>query len=415
MRWPIWIESRSVARPAASGQRPAQIGRVPALAVHAQRRMRVLGHRLDGDAAHLVERLAAQHRTRAAEEGRVPEVVAGLDQAVEELAFVGHPAEGAEIALERIRRIEVMRRLQHAELAVAQEPADGHLQERARRDVVAVEDGDQLALGDRQRVIDVAGLGVLVGRPDQVAATRLLGEALELRPTSVVEDVDLELVGGVIHDHRRQHGRLHDVEAFVVGRDIDVDRRPLLDVGGQRRRLAVERPQDLEVADHQHDPGIDLGGVEAVAEHHVERVDEAQRLGRSPPQVPGRHESRQHDDDQGRHAALEAVHEYEDEGREDREDGLRLQIERRDDDEGRRPEGNERDEQVEKPRGDRDSPVRGWLDSAGRGHLCSGSMPSRSSPCTDAARPRTSAAALLVGARSITSCWWATASPKLSS
>ena len=75
----------------------------------------------------------------------------------------------------------------------------------------------------------------------------------------------------------------------------------------------------------------------------------------------------------------------------------------------------DRDEQVEKPRGDRDSPVRGWLDGAERGHLCSGSMPSRSSPCTEAARPRTSAAALLVGARSITSCWCATASPKLSS
>ena len=250
----------------------------------------------------------------------------------------------------------MVRRLQHAELAVAQEPADGHLQEGPRRDVVAVEDGDQLALGDRQRVVDVAGLGVLVARPDQVAAACRLGEALEFRPAAVVQDVDLELVGRVIHRHRRQHGRLHHVEAFVVGRDVDVDRGPFLDVGRQRRGLPLERPEHLEIADHQHDPGIDLGGIEAVAEHHVERIDEAQRLGRPPPEVTGRHDGRQRDDDQGRGAILEAVDQQEDGGREDGEDGLRLQVERRDDDEGGGHQGHDRNQQIEEPRGQGDRP-----------------------------------------------------------
>ena len=104
--------------------------------------MGVFGDGLDRDAADLVERCAAKNGAGAAEEGRVPEVVAVLDDAVEELALVGDRAELVEIALEWIGRVEVMRRLQHGQLAVAQEPAQCHLKEAARRDVIAVEDGD---------------------------------------------------------------------------------------------------------------------------------------------------------------------------------------------------------------------------------------------------------------------------------
>ena len=129
-----------MARPAACGN--VDVGGVPAVHLHAQRGVGVFGYGFDGDAADLVERGAPEHSAGAAEEGRVPEVVAILHDAVEELAFVGDRAELVEIALEGIGRVEVMRRLQHAQLAVAQEPAHRDLQEAAGGDVVAVEDGD---------------------------------------------------------------------------------------------------------------------------------------------------------------------------------------------------------------------------------------------------------------------------------
>ena len=62
----------------------------------------VLGDGLDGDAADLIERGAAKDGAGAAEERRIPEVVAVLDDTVEELAFVGDEAELFQVALEGV-------------------------------------------------------------------------------------------------------------------------------------------------------------------------------------------------------------------------------------------------------------------------------------------------------------------------
>jgi hypothetical protein len=71
----------------------------------------------------------------------------------------------AEISLERIGRIEVVRCLQHGQIAVAQKPADGHLQKAARGYMVAIEDGDVRRVQRLECSVDVAGLGVeVVGR-----------------------------------------------------------------------------------------------------------------------------------------------------------------------------------------------------------------------------------------------------------
>ena len=80
-----------------------------------KRGVRVLGHGLDGDAADFVKRLAPQHRARAAEEGRIPEIVAVLHNAVKQLALVGNDPELPQVPLEGIGRIEVVRRLQHGQ------------------------------------------------------------------------------------------------------------------------------------------------------------------------------------------------------------------------------------------------------------------------------------------------------------
>ena len=66
----------------------------------------------------VVERLAAQHRGRAAEEGGVPLVEAALDDAVEHLVLGRHDAEGAQVSLERIGIDEEVRRLHQEEARI---------------------------------------------------------------------------------------------------------------------------------------------------------------------------------------------------------------------------------------------------------------------------------------------------------
>ena len=127
----------------AGGLGNVDVGRVPSVHLHAQSGVRVFGDGLDGDAADLVERFAAQDGAGAAEEGGVPEVVAVLHDSVEKLALVGNDAELLEIALEGIGRIKVVRGLQHGQPRVAQKPAHRHLQKAARGHVIGVEDRDQ--------------------------------------------------------------------------------------------------------------------------------------------------------------------------------------------------------------------------------------------------------------------------------
>ena len=127
----------------ASGLRDVDVGGVPSSHLHAQRCVRVFGDGLFGNAADLVERRTAQDRAGAAKERCVPEVVAVLNYAVEELTFVGDDVELAEIALERVGRVKVMRRLHHGQLGVAHEPADGHLEEAARGHVVGIKDSHE--------------------------------------------------------------------------------------------------------------------------------------------------------------------------------------------------------------------------------------------------------------------------------
>jgi hypothetical protein len=82
--------------------RNIDVRRIPAVHLHPQRRMRVLGHGLGRDPTHLVQRRSPEHRAGAAEKRRIPEVVAILHHAVEQLAFVRNHAELVQIPLKRI-------------------------------------------------------------------------------------------------------------------------------------------------------------------------------------------------------------------------------------------------------------------------------------------------------------------------
>src|SRR5579859_7630025 len=100
---------------------------VPAIPLDAQCSMRILGDRLYGDAANLVEGAAPQHRARTAKKACVPQVVPILHKTVEEFAFVGNSSELSEVSLKRIRGIEMMRGLQQSQVAVPKKPSQRDL------------------------------------------------------------------------------------------------------------------------------------------------------------------------------------------------------------------------------------------------------------------------------------------------
>jgi hypothetical protein len=253
------------------GLRNIDIGRVPAQLLHAQGGMRVFGDGLGGDAAGFVERRAADDRAGAAEEGGVPEVVAVLDDAVEQLALVGDGLVERQIALEGVGRIEVVRGLQHGQPLLGEEPAQRELQEAARGNVVAVEDGDERGAHLRQRVVDVAGLSVKIVLARDVADPGLLGEEAEVLAAAVVKDVDVELFGRVVDVDGGQGGVADQRERLVVGGDKDVDVGPVGFAVGQRHGSAPQRKAGLQVAEHHDERGVDLGGEQDQHEQGIER------------------------------------------------------------------------------------------------------------------------------------------------
>ena len=98
---PCRVPIERVGRCAPRGSRspgPAASGMFTNAVFHAARwsaqgGMRVFGHRLDRDAADLLERLAPQDRARTAKKAGIPEIVAVLHQSMEQLPLVGNLAE----------------------------------------------------------------------------------------------------------------------------------------------------------------------------------------------------------------------------------------------------------------------------------------------------------------------------------
>ena len=96
-----------------------------------------------------------------------------------------------------------------------------------------------------QRAVDVAGLGVLVVVARHVADAGLFGERAELLALAIIQDVDVQLVRRPVDIHRRQRRVTHHAQRLVVGRDQQVDLRPLVRIFRQRHRRAAQRPQRL--------------------------------------------------------------------------------------------------------------------------------------------------------------------------
>ena len=92
--------------------------------------------------------------------------------------------------------------------------------------MVAVENRHELAGGLLQRIVDVAGLGVFVGRPGDVFHSHFVSERPEFGAVAVIEDIDVHLFFRPVDAQRRVDGGLHHPEIFVVSRHHQIDGRP---------------------------------------------------------------------------------------------------------------------------------------------------------------------------------------------
>jgi hypothetical protein len=77
--------------------RDVDVSGVPLPRLHAQSGVAILGNRLYGDTTDFQQRRAAEHGAGTTEECRIPEVIAILNNAVEQLPFVWHLAKLAEV------------------------------------------------------------------------------------------------------------------------------------------------------------------------------------------------------------------------------------------------------------------------------------------------------------------------------
>ena len=196
------------------------------------------------------ERSASRRNTAPLPTKNAPpqRVAAALDCVVEEVGLVRHRLAPAEGALEDVGVVEVVRRLDDAHPRVA-EVRHGPLEEARLRDVVGVEDHDELAGRDLERRVEVARLGV-APRAGQVARAVLGGEPRDLLAVRVVAHVDC-----LARPPERGAGGERPVEEFErlgVDSDEDVHRRGGL-VGPERLRRGAAPPRDPDLHGEQRD------------------------------------------------------------------------------------------------------------------------------------------------------------------
>lgn len=304
-------------------------------------------------ALRFVERLAPKHRSRAAEEGRVPLVEAALDDAVEHLVFGRHLLERPEIALERVRVEEEVRCLDEEQTLVLAKIADRLAQERPGGRVVGVEDGNQLARRMFEPVVEIARLGVLVARPRQVARAQFLAKLLQLDVATlghlrvddavgialllraaIIQQPDGETVGGIVHRLGRRDRVGEQDRVLVVGGDEDIDGRQdlLFDARGRSR---AERPGDDEQAEKQHEHAVHLGKVEQQAGNEVLELGDRRKGARRAPVDIAQHDrgSKGERDQAPCPVGAEQLEDHHQDDDDRPGDEMRLQVDRKRDDE----------------------------------------------------------------------------------
>ncbi len=167
--------------------------------------------------------LPAEHSARAAEERRIPVVLAGHHEIEERVLLADHAASlPVHPVLHGIKVVVPLGHLNDGDLGIAKE-AERAIQEVRARHVIRVERRNEVCRGLLERVVPVTGLRVLVVRTRQIPAPDFVRQRAHLRPAAVVEHVG---VVRVVHGHCRPQRLAEEVDVFVVGRDVDVYLEP---------------------------------------------------------------------------------------------------------------------------------------------------------------------------------------------
>nr|WP_254781418.1 hypothetical protein [Modestobacter sp. DSM 44400] len=179
--------------------------------------------------------------------------------------------------LEGLGVVEVLRRL-HQRDAVVPEVGQRAGEEVRLGDVVGIEDGDQLGLHQGQRVVEVAGLGVVVLAAGDVPCAEGVGHLGHLRAVAVVEDPGLVVA---VHGQDGGHRGQQDLQSLVVGGDQHGDAGS--GSGPQRHPHPGALGGDVpggEDEQHERDETVQLEEEEGHADH------QGGARGHGPPDAP---------------------------------------------------------------------------------------------------------------------------------
>jgi hypothetical protein len=244
----------------------------------------VLCDRIGRRAADRAQRPGAHEGVRAAPEGGVPSVLAGLKQAVEQGLLMERLAVGdAAAVLEAVDVVEVLWRLHQGDLRI-REVAERGAQEFGGGDVIGVEDGQDLGVDDAKRMVQVSGLRVLVGRPRQVPGAERGSQCRDLGSLAIVEDP--RLVRRLERD-RRGDGGHQNLRTLVVGRDQDRHAGHTSEGAASRAYVDIPEAEGKEREPH--------GGVHLEDEHRHRQIPGIYVDGArgAPGEVRGRREQRE--------------------------------------------------------------------------------------------------------------------------
>ena len=197
------------------GQHGGDVGGLPAILVQLQRGPDVLGLRLGPHATDLLDGGAAVDHVGADGEGRVEAVLARLDEPVE------HRLHVAGTAGDQVVEVSVgLRGLHEGDIGFREE-RHRLVQEIRRGHEVRIQDDEVFTRGDRQRIVDIAGLGAGVALTNDVLGAEFGSQGADVIGLAVVEHV-----GDVLAVHRDcgGHGGADLVQFLTVGGDVDIDR-----------------------------------------------------------------------------------------------------------------------------------------------------------------------------------------------
>jgi hypothetical protein len=201
-------------------------------------RQHVLGDRLGRHAAGCDESFDPEHRRSAAAERRAPSVLAGEQRVEEEALLVRPMSRNQQIALDRVRIEEMLRRLDDADVALTEE-AERAIENCAVGDKVRIEQQNECRPPARaqrmlQAVIDIARLSVCAVDSLYIMGAKLFSEVSHPFARAVVKhpDAQIQVIDCLSADNRS----LQHLVGLVKGGNENVDRRIGKLRGGYSRR-----------------------------------------------------------------------------------------------------------------------------------------------------------------------------------